>query len=214
MQKQEPVDQYGFLINTNDPFDNDDCRQIRDEKKLITTGNWVIIIKTPQVTKSAQPVLYGIYWAVPYIRIGKAGKLNNNKFYDSSETETKQLIGVDEYHRQCALIYTPEEVRIFTDEYSVLSEEKFKNYKSIGWYMQEINAKAKCAMNLELINKGRSLTEEEREIIWAFMLDGLSEQQSCEEYFLTHHTEYDNTDICYLPTQDIINDLYNVFGDK
>lgn len=45
-------------------------------------------------------------------------------------------------------------------------------------------AAADAGMNTELIEKGRALCEEERETIWGEQLDGLTETQACEEYFL------------------------------
>lgn len=65
-----------------------------------------------------------------------------------------------------------------------------------------------------MTKEGRSLTEEEREIIMALMLDGLTEQQACEEYFLTHHTETQNVSICYLPDAEIMCELQRVFGNR
>lgn len=80
--------------------------------------------------------------------------------------------------------------------------------------MQEVNANAEQPLNMKLINEGRNLVEEEREIIWALMLEGLTEQQACEEYFLTHHIDYQNTDICYLPTSKILVEAMAVFRER
>lgn len=104
--------------------------------------------------------------------------------------------------------------RIFPDEYSILTPERLEEYKQAGWYLQEINAKAEQPLNMEIINDGRALVEEEREIIWALMLEGLTEQQACEEYFLTHHTDYQNTEICYLPAQEILAEAIAIFGER
>lgn len=142
----------------------------------------------------------------------KAGVKDRYGFW--SGTEIKTLIGVDEYGRQCAKIYTPHEVKIFPDEYSILTPERLEEYKQAGWYLQEINAKAEQPLNMEIINDGRALVEEEREIIWALMLEGLTEQQACEEYFLTHHTDYQNTEICYMPTPEILEEAAAVFGER
>lgn len=206
-----PVDEYGFKRNYIDIW-GCDSREHRDERTLITEGKWVMITKTLPIAAHTRPQLYGIYWAVPFIREGRAAIKDEFGFYYGEEI--KHLVGVDEGGRQCALVYTPDEVKIFPDEYSILSQERLEEYKEAGWYMQEINAKARRPLNLEIINEGRALVEEEREVIWALMLEGLTEQQACEEYFLTHHTDYHNTSICYLPTEEILEEAIAVFGER
>lgn len=211
MRRKAEVDEYGFKRDYMDIW-GDGSRERRDESTLITAGNWVMVIKSLPVAKDAAPQLYGIYWAVPYTREGKAAI--KDKYGSYCGVEMKHLVGVDESGRQCAMIYTPQEVKIFPDEYSILTPERLEEYKQAGWYLQEINAKATQPLNLELINDGRALVEEEREIIWALMLEGLTEQQACEEYFLTHHTDYQNTEICYLPTPKILAEAIAVFGER
>lgn len=181
-QTEAAVDEYGFKRNYVDEW-GDGSRERRDERTLITSGNWVMVIKSLPVAEYAAPQLYGIYWAVPFVREGKAA--TKDKLGNWSGTEIKTLVGVDEYGRQCAKIYTPHE-----------------------------DAKAEQPLNMEIINDGRALVEEEREIIWALMLEGLTEQQACEEYFLTHHTDYQNTEICYLPTQEILAEAIAIFGER
>lgn len=211
MRRNTTVDEYGFKLNYRDIWGYS-SREHRDERTLITEGKWVIIIKSVPVSEFARPQLYGIYWAVPYVREGKAGVKDKTGQYIGEEI--KQLVGVDEYGRQCATIYTPEEVRIFPDEYTILTPERLEEYKQLGWYMQEIGAKVQQPLNMEIVNEGRALVEEEREVIWALMLDGLTEQQACEEYFLTHHTDYQNTNICYLPTAEILEEAMAWFGER
>ena len=201
------VDEYGFKRNYVDIW-GDGSRERRGERTLITAGNWIMIIKSLPVSDAIAPQIYGIYCAVPFVREGKAA------VEVGSGTEIKTLIGVDEYGRQCAKIYTPHEVKIFPDEYSILTPERLEEYKQAGWYLQEVNTKAEQPLNMDIINDGRALVEEEREIIWALMLEGLTEQQACEEYFLTHHTDYQNTEICYLPTQEILAEATAVFGER
>ena len=213
MRREATVDEYGFKRDYLDVWGNSSIRETRDERTLITAGNWVMIIKSVPVSADAAPQVYGIYWAVPYTRTGKAGvKDEKTGFYIGEKTAP--LVGVDEYGRQCAIIYTPQEVRIFPDEYSILTAERLEEYKQAGWYLQETNAKVVQPLNIELINEGKALVEEEREIIWALMLEGLTEQQACEEYFLTHHTDYQNTNICYLPTEEILAEAMSIFGER
>lgn len=108
MRRNATVDEYGFKLNYRDIW-GCDSREHRDERTLITEGKWVIIIKSVPVSEFARPQLYGIYWAVPYVREGKAGVKDKTGQYIGEEI--KQLVGVDEYGRQCATIYTPEEVK-------------------------------------------------------------------------------------------------------
>lgn len=210
--KEVKVDEYGFKRNYVDIWGNG-SRERRDERTLITAGNWVLITKTVPVEENARPQLYGIYWAVPYTRTGKAG-VKDEKTGRYIGMKESQLVGVDEYGRQCAIIYTPQEVKVFPDEYSILTEERLEEYKELGWYLQQVNANAAQPLNLEIINEGKALVEEEREIIMALMLDGLTEQQACEEYFLTHHADYQNTNICYLPTREILAEALAWFGER
>lgn len=56
--------------------------------------------------------------------------------------------------------------------------------------------------------------EEEREVIWALQLDGLTETQACEEYFLTKHTDYNNFSICYIPNKEVFAQCVAVFGER
>ena len=71
-RKQEAaVDEYGFKKNYVDIW-GDNSRERRDERTLITAGNWVMIIKSLPVSDAVAPQLYGIYWAVPFVREGWA----------------------------------------------------------------------------------------------------------------------------------------------
>ena len=106
-QTEAAVDEYGFKRNYVDEW-GDGSRERRDERTLITSGNWVMVIKSLPVAEYAAPQLYGIYWAVPFVREGKAA--TKDKLGNWSGTEIKTLVGVDEYGRQCAKIYTPHEI--------------------------------------------------------------------------------------------------------
>lgn len=200
-RKKQIFDEYGFRIqHYNDPIKLD-SREIRDPDTMVTTGNWVLIRK--KIPVKTAPVTYGIYWAVPY-RSRRACKSND---------DIRDLVGVDEYGRQCALIYTPEEVKIFPDEYHILTEERLQEYRDAGWCLKETNVDSKQFLNLDIIEQGRHLCEEEREVIWALMLEGLSEQQACEEYFLTKHAQTENTGFCYILPPDLQEEMIRQFGE-
>lgn len=151
----------------------------------VGTGAWVLITRQAPVEEKAKPKLFGIYWGIP-----------------------KQ----DRYDRQVCIIHTSEDVTLLNHEFTVIDEEKLKVYREEGWEVHETAAKAPEGMNLELVEKGRSLCEEERETIWALQLDGLSETQACEEYFLSKHTDYNNYSICYIPRKEVFEECVAVFG--
>ena len=184
-------DNQGFIINAEDyPYLSPEYQY--DETKDIHSGTWVIILK--KIPVQNPPTLYGIYWAVPYKHRRICGVGQDKK--------ERELTGVDENGRQCYLIYAPHQIKIFPQEISILSEERLQEYRDNGWELHETNADATVSLDRNLLEQGRTLCEEEREIIMSLMLDGLTEQQACEEYFFTHHTDYDNTGICYLLPKD------------
>lgn len=164
-----------------------DANMEYEERADVGSGSWVFIIATVPVSESCRPQLYGIYWGVP-----------------------KQ----DSFDRQVCVVHTTEDVTLLNHEYTVLSEEKVEQYRNNGWVLHEINSRIDRPLNLELIERGRSLCEEEREIIWALQLDGLSEEQSCEEYFFSKHTDYNNSTICFLPTPKVYWELVVWCGER
>lgn len=151
----------------------------------VGNGNWVLVIENVNVQKNSKPVLFGIYWGIPY---------------------------EDPFGRQTCKIRTTEDVVLLNHEYTVISE-KLQEYKNLGYELNsvanpEIQSKP---LDMELIEKGRHLVEEEREIIWVFQLDGLSEKQACEEYFFSKYTDDSNYTICFLPNEKAKKELYNAF---
>lgn len=151
----------------------------------VQSGAWVLITRQVPVAEECKPHLFGIYWGIP-----------------------KQ----DNFDRQVCVIHTTEDVTLLNHEFSVVDDESLKIYREEGWELHETGAKVQSGMNMELIEKGRALSEEEREVIWAFQLDGLSEEQACEEYFLTKHTDYNNFSICYIPREEVFKQCVAVFG--
>ena len=152
----------------------------------VGNGAWVLIKCTIPVPEYDRPQVYGIYWAIP---------------------------AEDEAGRQKVRVYTPHEVCLLNWEYVVISEERLQEYTKLGWFLYDFSVDKAEPLNMELLTQGRELCEEEREVIWALMLDGLSEQQACEEYFYSHHTDIENKGCCYLPTPEILAELTAVFGE-
>lgn len=166
--------------------------RLNDENKIfkkdkdVGNGAWVLIKCQIPVDKTIRPQIYGIYWAVPKD---------------------------DNYERQKVAVYTPTEVCLLNHEYTVITEERVKLYVEDGYYLVDNRTKINQPLDLELIQQGRDLCEEEREIIMALMLDGLTERQACEEYFFTHHTNDEKLGLCYLPTNDLLKEIISVFGE-
>lgn len=163
-----------------------DPSSIHMKDKEIGSGSWVLIKTTIPVSEYMRPKTYGIYWAIP---------------------------AEDKYGRQKVKVYTPHEVCLLNYEYTPISDERLKEYRELGWFMVDTRAKRHMTeMEMKMLEYGRSLCEEEREIIWALQLDGLSETQACEEYYLSHHTDDENIGICFLPTEEILSEIVAWFG--
>ncbi|WP_455618845.1 hypothetical protein [Eisenbergiella sp.] len=153
----------------------------------VESGKWVLVTRTVPVSEQCRPCLFGIYWGIP-----------------------KQ----DRFDRQVCVIHTTEDVTLLNHEFSTVTEERLQIYREEGWELHETNASATQEMNMELIEQGRALSEEERETIWALQLDGLNETQACEEYFLSKHTDYNNFSICYIPRKEILEECVAIFGTR
>lgn len=155
------------------------------EECNVYSGAWVLVKCSVPVANP--PQVYGIYWATPE---------------------------KDEYGRQKVKIHTPEEVCLLNYEYTVISDKRLKEYIEFGYFLKDYEIQHDEPLNIKLIERGRALCEEEREIIHALMLDGLTEQQACEEYYYTHHTDNSNTGRCYLPTPELLEQIIAVFGEN
>ena len=158
-----------------------------NEKCDVKNGSWVLITRQVPVAEHCKPHLFGIYWGVP-----------------------KQ----DKFDRQICVIHTTEDVTLLNHEFTVIDDERLKIYREEGWELHETHAEADNHMDMELIEKGRNLCEEEREVIMALQLDGLSETQACEEYFLSRHTDFNNYSICYIPRKEVFEYCVSVFGER
>lgn len=151
----------------------------------VGSGAWVMVTRTVPVAEFCRPQLYGIYWGVP---------------------------AQDRFDRQICVIHTQSDVTLLNHEFSVVSEERLQLYREEGWEIHETGVSTEGGMNMELIERGRELSEDEREMIWALQLDGLNETQACEEYFLGRHTDYNNFSISYLPQKAVFEECVAIFG--
>lgn len=151
----------------------------------VGSGAWVMVTRTIPVAEYCKPQLFGIYWGVPF---------------------------QDKFDRQVCVIHTQSDVTLLNHEFSVVSEDRLQLYRKEGWEIHETGALADRGMNMELIEKGRELSEDEREMIWALQLDGLNETQACEEYFLGKHADYNNFSVSYLPRKEVFEKCVVAFG--
>lgn len=155
------------------------------EQCYVGSGAWIMVTRTVPVEEFCRPQLYGIYWGVP---------------------------AEDRFDRQICVIHTQSDVTLLNHEFFVVSDERLQLYREEGWELHETGASAERGMNMELIERGRELSEDEREMIWALQLDGLNEIQACEEYFLGKHTDYNNFSISYLPRKAVFEECVAIFG--
>lgn len=174
------------MISRFDPrvLGSDNSFRYREECD-VGGGAWVLVKCSIPVEESIAPQVYGIYWATPEPCTGG---------------------------RQKVKIRTPAEVCLWNYEYTVITNERLQEYIECGYFLKDYEVNNSEQLSVKLIEKGRSLCTEEREIIDALMLDGLSEQQACEEYYYTHHTDNSNTGRCYLPTPQLRAQIEAVFG--
>lgn len=161
--------------------------RIFKKEKDVGNGAWVLVKCKIPVSKEIAPQTYGIYWAIPKD---------------------------DNYERQKVAVYTPTEVCLLNHEYSIITEEKLKIYIEEGYYLVDNKTKVRQPLNQALIQQGRELCEEEKDIIRALMLDGLTEKQACEEYFFTHHIDDEKIGLCYLPTEEMLKAFIDLFGES
>ena len=164
-----------------------DANMEYNKENDVEYGAWVMITRQIPVEERCRPHLFGIYWGIP-----------------------KQ----DRFDRQVCVIHTTEDVTLLNHEFTVIDEDRLKMYREEGWELHENNAATDTGLNTEMIEKGRELCEEEREVIWALQLDGLTETQACEEYFLTKHVEYNNFSICYIPNKEVFTQCVAIFGER
>jgi len=153
----------------------------------VINGSWVLVIRNIPV--SSKPILFGIYWGVP---------------------------NYDNFGRQTCKIRTSEDIVLLNHEFTVISEPRLQEYRLKGWELSNTpnTSEPHQQMSMQLIEKGKDLCLEEREIIMSLMLDGLTESEACEEYFLARHTDESNYTICYMPSESIREELNSTFGNR
>ena len=173
------------------------------KSRLIGDGSWIMVIRSVPVDPIFRPLRYHIYWATPCLA-------------------SKNMDGFDKYGRYKIEIHVLASddsgrfdiVGLFPDEYMVVSEKFLNESIELGEYqLQPSFYSADSTFSLPLIEKGKTLVEEERDIIRSLMLDGLTEHQACQEYFLYTHVNDNNVGVLYVPTKEMLLDLQNTFGE-
>lgn len=173
-----------------------------DKSRLVHGGSWIMVTNTPPVGHEFRPVNWGIYWGTPC-----SESINNDGFDKFGSYKVEILVR----HKNINKI---ESVGLFPHEYMVINEELFNGLMDTnGYNLHRIaDSPIESGLNLDLIEKGRSLTEDERSIIWSLQVDGLIESKACEEYFMGRHTEEENNHIWYMPTDECVQYMEIQYG--
>lgn len=172
-----------------------DAQTYRPEEQTIGFGSYVLVKRKIPVCSANAPKVWNIYWAKP-------------------NSDSKNNDGYDKYGRYGVEIHTPERVVLFPYEYVVITEEKLKEYISFGYAPMNIFFEKKSEiMTLALVEKSKNLCEEERQIIMSLQLDGLTENQACQEYFLFSHDKGAPETLLYVPSKELYQEILQNFGD-
>lgn len=167
------------------------------KEKEVGSGAWIMVIDVPPVSDEFKPVLGGIYWAIPC-----RDSLNFDGYGADNQYRIETLVRSKTNER------VVEYLGLFPTEYVVVPEEILDEYMEEGAYSIMLNnVSVHEEVDLELIQQGRDLTEDERSIIWALMLDGVSENTACSIYFKGRHTEKDNLNTWYKPCEQQVEDV-------
>lgn len=147
-------------------------------------GAWVMVTRIVPVALNIRPQRFGIYWALP---------------------------GEDKWGRPKIRIHVPDEVCLLGPEYRTVDQAQLDFYRANGWSLHVARPAASPA-DMALVLQGRALCEDEREVIWALQLDGLTEAEACEEYFLGRHQDASHLGECWLPSPEVAKELEAFFG--
>lgn len=159
---------------------------------FIGRGAWVLVRCKVQVDPDVAPKVYNIYWASPH-----------------------GTDGYDRFGRYCVEILTQSEkdghselVRVFPDEYDIFSEEKVRQYVNMGYKLNH-NIKPITAEGI----KSMDLSEDDKEIVGAFQLDGLTKEEALAELNGLLYQSVDNKYKYYALPPDQYAEALAVFGE-
>lgn len=176
-------------------------RHTPHESSKVINGSWIMVTRTLPIQEHVRPKTYSIYWATPC-------------------KESKSNDGFDKFGRYKVDIHVVntingnlERVCLFPEEYSVVTQERLSTYIQEGWTVQHTDYKDEN-LNLELLEQSRTLTEEEREVIMAYQVDGLTESQACEQYFKGRFLDYSGKTIYYEMPEEYREEIEGVFGKR
>lgn len=171
-----------------------DRHRIWSDIRDVGNGAWVLIKANVPVDVGSRPLKWGVYWGIP---VSDARQQHKDKF-------GRQAILVN--------VAPGNPTTLLNTEYIVLDETMFEGLKAEGYYLVERETGVQTHMDLAMLEAGRNLTEEEREVIYALQVDGLTEYQACEEYFLTKHVDANNSNLTYMPTPELTQELEYLYG--
>jgi hypothetical protein len=165
-------------------------------RKQVGSGAWIMVIREVPVSNDFRPSMWGIYWA---------NTCEESKNQDGFDAGGRYKVTILVKHQEQNRF---ENVSLFPHEYVVVPEDQLKEDTENGYFtMQPIQYNVTEEINMDLIMRGRELTEDERSIIWSFQLEGLSETQACQQYFFSRHSERENKQVWYKPSQELVDEL-------
>lgn len=172
-----------------------------DESKIVESGAWVLVNSTVPVSDDVKPMKWAMYWATPC----------HDSKGDGFDSGGRYKVDVMVRNRATGALQS---VGMFPHEYIKVTDTLFEELMGTNGYTLQKSSDnpIEGGMKLELIEKGRSLTEDERSIIWSLQVDGLHEAKACEEYFMGRHTDNENSHIWYMPCDECAQWLENTFG--
>lgn len=169
------------------------------ENRLVDSGSWIAIVANIPVSSAVKPKILAIYWGVPCTESLNADGYDKHGRYKVEISVRKPEGGL-------------ETVAVFPDEYIVVSDDQLEVYIESGWQCLSVTDDISEPVDLELIERGRCLTEEERESIWALQVDGLNETQACQQYFHGRHVNTKESTVYYDADPEIKEPYIKYFG--
>jgi len=206
-------DNYVERVIMNSPFES--LSIYRPNEQNIGFGSYIMVKTLLPVPESKRPKIWHIYWAKPN------SDSRNNDGYDRFGRYGIEIQMPYTYRARIDRIYVADEdttalerVVLFPAEYIIITEAKLKEYISFGYApMDTFFAAKEETLSLKLLEKSKSLCEEERHIIMALQLDGLTENQACQEYFLYSHDQGAPDTLMYVPSAELLTEIVNAFGE-
>lgn len=188
-EQKERATQHAFALESAGMGGSAD-RHRNNTDKDVGSGSYIWLTKAPNIHPET-PDPYGIYWATPV-----------------------DIDGRDCYGRFAVhIVHKNQTINIFQDEYIRCDDVILKMVREDGeFYVAEDSIPSEAPPCMEDIERCRALCEEEREIIWALQVDGLTESAACSEYLYGKHIDNGHHGWHWKPTQEYLDVLQANFG--